>query len=81
MKDTWDEIFDSKSFILSFLASLATVLLISFYELIKIIVPENHKLWFKATFSLITISLIGWLFKRYNRLKKVEFEIERTKRD
>ena len=75
MKDNWGDLFESKSFILSVIASLFTVLLISFYEIIDTIIPNDNKVYFKATFTLIIIVLIGWYLSKLKRLKDAEFEI------
>lgn len=80
MKDTWEDLFESKSFLLSVLASLFTVLLISFYEIINTAIPNDNKMYFKALFTLIIILLISWFLKQLNRLKDVEFEIEKAKK-
>ena len=80
MKNTWEDLFESKSFLLSVLASLFTVLLISFYEIIDTAIPNDNKMYFKASFTLIIIFLISWFLKQLNRLKDVEFEIEKAKK-
>jgi len=80
MKDTWEDLFESKSFLLSVIASLFTVLLISFYEIIDTIIPNNYKMYFKSSFSLIIIILIGWFLKRLNRLKDAEFEMGKARK-
>ena len=79
MKDTWLDIIDSKAFVLSLIASLATLLLVVFFEILDTIIPEKMKIWFRLSFALVIIFYMNSLLKRYRRLKDVESEIEKAK--
>jgi hypothetical protein len=80
MKDTWIDVFDSKAFILSLIASLFTIFLVGVHDLILLRGRAYFdEYWFEVGFIALILGLMYFLVRKYRRLKDVEAELDKIK--